>query len=227
MRPADAARHAPRPPLRRRSSAVVAALDDEQLADVLGELPGGRTSRHPRAPSTTGGRHPRRCQPDDAADSLIADLPPRRPGAARADGAGRAEDVRRRCPYAEGDRGRHDDARAGDPRTGRHHRQTLAHVRRLTDPVARGARLRVPPALEPPPAGLLGVAHQRLLRRPPHFGRRGSTTRWRPAPGRRSTRSRPPGDVQPGRRAGGGRHRPPPGRSPSTASSSHASRGLA
>ena len=116
MRPADAANVIHDLPAERRT-AVVAALDDERLADVLEELPEeDQVEILEHLDSERAADILEEMSADDAAD-LIADLAARdRRQAARADGArgGRGRppaDVLRR-----GDRGRDDDARAGDPR---------------------------------------------------------------------------------------------------------------
>ncbi|HET9944337.1 MAG TPA: CBS domain-containing protein, partial [Actinomycetes bacterium] len=145
MRPADAASMIHDLPAERRRS-VVAALDDERLADVLEEM-----------------------SPDDAAD-LIADLPPET--AATLLGLmepEEAEDVRRLMSYVENTAGAMmtpepvilgPDATIAD---------ALAHVRNpeLTPSLAALVYVCRPP-LETPTGKLLGVAHiQRLLREPP------------------------------------------------------------
>ena len=114
----------PRPARPSGVSQVVAALDDERLADVLEELPEEdqvEILEHLEAERAADVLE--EMSPDDAAD-LIADLPPETAAAAaRADGARRA---RGRAPadgVRRGDRRRDDDAGAGDPAPGRDRRR--------------------------------------------------------------------------------------------------------
>ena len=123
MRAADAASVLHDLPPERRA-AVVAALDDERLADVLEELPEeDQVEILGYLGSERAADVLEEMSPDDAAD-LIAELPPEtaatllEPDGARR-GRGRPPpDVLRR-----GDRRRHDDARAGDPRPRRDRRR--------------------------------------------------------------------------------------------------------
>ena len=144
------------PPERRR--AVVAALDDERLADVLEELPEeDQVEILEHLDSERAADVLEEMSPDDAAD-LIADLPPET--AARLlelMESEDAEDVRRLMSYAEETAGGMMTARAGDPRPGRDR--------------GRGAR----PRPQPRPAG---VAGRHGLRLPPAAGDADRPARW-------------------------------------------------
>jgi CBS domain-containing protein/sporulation protein YlmC with PRC-barrel domain len=156
------------PPERRRQ--VVAALDDERLAEVLEELPeDDQVEIVALLDSERAADVLEEMSPEDAAD-LIADLPP--------DTAAtllelmepeEAEDVRRLLSYAENTAGAMmtpepvilgPDATVAD---------ALAHVRNPELTPAQAAVVYVcRPPLETPTGKYLGVAHiQRLLREPP------------------------------------------------------------
>lgn len=169
MRVADAASAIHDLPLERRT-AVVAALDDERLADVLEELPDEDqveilTYLAPERAADIL----EEMSADDAAD-LIADLPPET--AARLLALmepDEAEDVRRLMVY--------DESTAGGMMTPEPVilppdatvAEALAHVRRPEIPVSLAAQVYVcRPPLETPTGKLIGMVHiQRLLREPP------------------------------------------------------------
>jgi flagellar motility protein MotE (MotC chaperone)/sporulation protein YlmC with PRC-barrel domain len=169
MRAADAANIIrDLPPERRR--AVVAALDDERLADVLEELPEeDQVEILEHLDSERAADVLEEMSPDDAAD-LMADLPPETAAALlELMEPEEADDVKRLMSYVENTAGGMmtpepvilgPDATIAD---------ALAHVRNpeLTPALAALVYVCRQP-LETPTGRFLGVAHiQRLLREPP------------------------------------------------------------
>ena len=169
MRAADAASVIHDLPTERRA-AVVAALDDERLADVLEELPDeDQVEIMGYLGSERAADVLEEMSPDDAAD-LIADLPPELAATLLSlMEPHEAEDVRRLMSYAEETAGAMmtpepvilgPDATIAD---------ALAQIRHAELPVSLAAMVYVcRQPLETPTGRLLGVAHfQRLLREPP------------------------------------------------------------
>ena len=147
LRPADAANviHELTPERRRQ---VVAALDDERLAELHRGAARGGPGRDPRAPHPRAGRRRprgdvrrRRRRPDRRPATGDRGAPARADGARGGPGRAPADGLRR------GDGRRHDDPRAGDPLPRRHRRRgARPGPQRGAHPVAGRTGLRLPAA---------------------------------------------------------------------------------
>ena len=200
----------------KRRAEVVAALDDERLADVLEELPEDdqveilATLEGERAADVLEAM-----APDDAAD-LLGELAPeeaeRLLGLMEPD---EADPVRRLLTYSENTAGGMMTTEPVILSPDATVAEALARVRDPEISPALAAQVYVcRPPTDTPTGKYLGIAHiQRLLREPPSALVSGIVDT------RRSTRSspdcplprghRPPGDVQPGRRCRSSTTRPP------------------
>jgi CBS domain-containing protein len=169
MEPADLAAEVGRMPAARRGQ-LAAALDDEELADLLEELPEQDQVR--LLDSLEVGRSAdvvEEMQPDDAAD-LLAEMPPeQRERLLHAMRSGQADDLRRLLRY--------DAATAGGLMTSQPLvftpdtpvAEVLARIRDKEQPATLAAQVFVcePPSMTPTGRYLGSVGFQRLIRRAP------------------------------------------------------------
>ena len=135
-------------PAKRRHE-VAEALDDERLADVLGELPEADQVDHPRHARRAAGRRRARGDGPRRRRRRARRVLQRRPQpAARAHGARRGRAGAPAAQVLRGHRRRHDDQRAGDPLPRRDDRRGAgAGARARADAVAGQPGVRLPAAV--------------------------------------------------------------------------------